>query len=252
MLQQAMGPVVQQQLPQVVQELLPEVAQQQQLAMQQQQFADQLQQHSQALQDRLATEMQQLATHMTTHMTTQMQPLLTQLGALGQRLGAVEQRLGAVEQGLAAVQADVGRLVNRTSVQLRLALQYNSVVRHREQSLEPVPHPDTGAMPPDFPATLAGRGKLPCMPCLLLFLAPAAPNLLPQQAAESAFGTDGTVSMDPWMLPHLLPLPGLLPCAELQDMTVAKLQELLQFYQQPHQGTRQVLVSRLLRFIGGA
>lgn len=70
------------------------------------------------------------------------------LAPILQRLGGIEQRLGGIEEQLQV-------LTNRTSSAVRLALQHNAHSPLPEHALAPVPHPDTGDVPPNFPATNA-------------------------------------------------------------------------------------------------
>ncbi|KAL4422427.1 hypothetical protein ABPG75_008624 [Micractinium tetrahymenae] len=44
--------------------------------------------------------------------------------------------------------------MNRTSPALRLALHHNGRAHYAEHTLVVVPHPDTGALPLNFPATI--------------------------------------------------------------------------------------------------
>lgn len=71
-----------------------------------------------------------------------------------------QQRVQQLESIVQGMQGHIETLMHRTSPQLRLALQHNARCTRLEHSLLPVPHPDTGTMPPNFPATYQGEPAL--------------------------------------------------------------------------------------------
>jgi hypothetical protein len=83
----------------------------------------------------------------------------SQEGGLAAQMAAMQHTLAAIETKVAGLEADVTKLMHRTSLNLLLARQYNSNATDILHALQPVPHPDTGALPADglFPATLAGE-----------------------------------------------------------------------------------------------
>ena len=84
-------------------------------------------------------------------------PLQQQFAALQQQFATLQQQSTALQQQFAARQQQLAILLNRTSTPLRMALQHNGFSTQPEHSLFPVPHPDTGALPPDFPETNNGE-----------------------------------------------------------------------------------------------
>lgn len=74
---------------------------------------------------------------------------------------AAAQAAQAAVQGLPAqlqqIFEQLDTLLNRTSLAHRLALQHNGHNLAGQHSLMPVRHPDTGAMPLNFPATNDGQ-----------------------------------------------------------------------------------------------
>ncbi|KAL4421313.1 hypothetical protein ABPG75_010604 [Micractinium tetrahymenae] len=106
-----------------------------------------------ALQQQLAAHQQQQQQQLAAHQQQQQQ----QLAAMQQQLAAMQQQLAAMQQAqaaqLAAQQQQLGILLNRTSPEQRLALQSNGRSLLPAHPLVAMPHPDTGALPPAFPAT---------------------------------------------------------------------------------------------------
>ena len=91
--------------------------------------------------------------------SAQLRQQSAQLGQLGAQLGQQSAQQGqlAAQQGQLAAQLE--RLNHRTSPARTMALQWNSSTTQSTAPLQPVPHQDTGMMPPDgvFPATLHGN-----------------------------------------------------------------------------------------------
>ncbi len=77
-------------------------------------------------------------------------------------LAEVAAQLAQINERLGQVEGQVATLHHRTSTQLQRALRYNSRAKWSDHPLQPVPHPDTGVLPPadSFPATVAGECRL--------------------------------------------------------------------------------------------
>lgn len=175
------------------------------------------------------------------------------LAPILQRLGGIEQRLGGIEEQLQV-------LTNRTSSAVRLALQHNAHSPLPEHALAPVPHPDTGDVPPNFPATNAGElwaAPASCSSaCSFLWLGvPARSAIPPGQQARLVAAPHSTLAQ---LLPeatsnfqrHTCPSLFHAVPAALDDMSYAQLGALLDFYDQPVAGNRQARMRRLKTFIG--
>ena len=79
------------------------------------------------------------------------------LANINQTLAANTAALAAITTALAANTAAVNILLNRTSHARTAALRRNSKASHLDHALLPVPHPDTGIMPPPAAGLLPSR-----------------------------------------------------------------------------------------------
>jgi uncharacterized phage infection (PIP) family protein YhgE len=91
-----------------------------------------------------------------------------QLTTVQQQLTAVQQQLTAGQQQLTAVQQQTAVLLNRTSAAVVTARLCNSHATQAAHPLTPLPHSDTGAAPPIFPATVNALKRYNNQSCVTL------------------------------------------------------------------------------------
>ena len=188
------------------------------------------QQLQQAMQQAIAPMQQAAAQALAAAQVVQaVAPLQQQFAALQQQFATLQQQSTALQQQFAARQQQLAILLNRTSTPLRMALQHNGFSTQPEHSLFPVPHPDTGALPPDFPATNNGEqwaADASCMlHCLLLPCVPAQQRTHLAAAPDTGLPISAGCSTSLRCLPRLFTMPPTKPpaictgtCACLQTL----------------------------------
>ena len=106
-----------------------------------------------------------------------------QLTAMQQQQAAMQQQQAAMQQQQAAMQQQLSQLMHRTSCAVATARLINSHATQPGHSLAPLPHPDTGAVPPSFPATVEALRQLSAQASTALInfynLGATAPAALP-------------------------------------------------------------------------
>ncbi|KAL4436359.1 hypothetical protein ABPG77_009921 [Micractinium sp. CCAP 211/92] len=68
-------------------------------------------------------------------------------------VASMQRDVTKVQRDVASMQQDVTKVLHRTSLEHRLAVQHNGKSAMPDHSLQPVPHPDSGELPGWFPGT---------------------------------------------------------------------------------------------------